>query len=189
LVSNFPANAATSGLSFSYSGANLAIDYLITAPESKGVGKLLSSPQLVTQNNAQAVVKQGTQIPVQTTINNTISVQDVDAVLRLQVTPQITAEGTVFMDVFVENTQIDSGVPLVNGVPALDTQSAQTKVLINDGGTVVIGGVMVSQQQTNVFQVPLVGSIPLIGHLFKRNEVSVSSQELLFFLTPRIMPG
>ena len=73
------------------------------------------------------------------------------------------------MDVLVENTQIDNGIPLVNGIPALDTQSAQTKVLISDGGTVVIGGVMVSQQQTNVFQVPLVGSVPLIGHLFKAN--------------------
>jgi type IV pilus assembly protein PilQ len=189
LVSNFPANAASSGVSFSYQGANLAIDYLITAAESKGVGKLLSSPQLVTQNNAQAIVKQGTQIPIQTTVNNTISTQYVDAVLELQVTPQITADGTVFMDVLVQNTQIDNGIPLVNGIPALDTESAQTKVLIGDGGTVVIGGVMVTQQQTNEFEVPLVGSIPLIGHLFKRNEINVQSQELLFFLTPRILPG
>jgi type IV pilus assembly protein PilQ len=189
LLSNFPANAPSSGLSFAHASPNFALDFIITAAESKGVGKLLSSPQLVTQNNAQAVVKQGQQIPIQTTVNNTISVQYVDAVLRLQVTPQITAEGTVYLDVLVENTQIDNGIPLVNGVPALDTQSAQTKVLINDGGTVVIGGVMVSTQQTNVFQVPLLGSVPLIGHLFKRNEVNVSSQELLFFLTPRILPG
>ena len=189
LMSNFPAVAPTSGLSFSHISPNFALDFLITASESKGVGKLLSSPQLVTQNNATAIVKQGTQIPIQTTINNTISVQYVDAVLKLQVTPQITADGNVFMDVLVENTQIDNGVPLVNGIPALDTQSAQTKVLIGDGGTVVIGGVMVSQQQTNVFQVPLLGSVPLIGHLFKETSVNVSSQELLFFLTPRILPG
>jgi type IV pilus assembly protein PilQ len=189
LLSNFPANAPSSSLIFAHASPNFALDFIITAAESKGVGKLLSSPQLVTQNNAQAEVKQGQQIPIQTTVNNTISVQYVDAVLRLQVTPQITADGTIFMDVTVENTQIDNGIPLVNGVPALDTQSAQTKVLINDGGTVVIGGVMVSTQQTNVFQVPLLGSVPLIGHLFKRNEVNVSSQELLFFLTPRILPG
>ena len=174
LVSNFPANAPTSGLSFLLLiGANFALDYMITAAESKGVGKLLSSPQLVTQNNAKAVVKQGAQIPIQTTINNTISVQYVDAVLRLQVTPQITADGTVFLDVLVENTQIDNGIPGQRH-PRADTQSAQTKVLINDGGTVVIGGVMVTQQQTNIQQVPLVGSIPLIGHLFKRTAVSVS---------------
>ena len=189
LMSNFPANAPTSGFSYSRVSPNFTLDFIITAAESKGVGKLLSSPQLVTQNNATAVVKQGQQIPIQTTINNTISVQYVDAVLKLQVTPQITADGNVFMDVVVENTQIDNGIPLVNGVPALDTQSAQTKVLINDGGTVVIGGVMVSQQHTNIFQVPLLGSVPLIGHLFKETSVSVQSQELLFFLTPRLLPG
>jgi len=189
LMSNFPAVAPTSGLTFSHVSPNFALDFILTAAEKRGVGKLLSSPQLVTQNNATAIVKQGQQIPIQTTINNTISVQYVDAVLKLQVTPQITADGNVFMDVLVENTQIDNGIPLVNGVPALDTQSAQTKVLIGDGGTVVIGGVMVSQQQTNVFQVPLLGSIPLIGHLFKETSVNVQSQELLFFLTPRLLPG
>lgn len=186
---NLPANAPTSGFLFSRASPNFTLDFIITAAESKGVGKLLSSPQLVTQNNALAEIKQGTQIPIQTTINNTISVQYVDAVLRLQVTPQITADGNVFMDVVVENTQIDNGIPLVNGIPALDTQSAKTKVLVGDGGTVVIGGVMVSQQQTNVFQVPLLGNVPLIGHLFKETSVHVQSQELLFFLTPRLLPG
>jgi type IV pilus assembly protein PilQ len=186
---NLPAVAPTSGFLFTRVSPNFTLDFFITAAESKGVGKLLSSPQLVTQNNAQATVKQGTQIPIQTTINNTISVQYVDAVLKLVVTPQITADGNIFMDVLVENTQIDNGIPLVNGIPALDTQSAQTKVLIGDGGTVVIGGVMVSQQQTNIFQVPLFGNIPLIGHLFKETSVKVQSQELLFFLTPRLIPG
>lgn len=186
---NLPAVAPTSGFMFSRVSPNLTLDFIITAAESKGVGKLLSSPQLVTQNNAMAMVKQGTQIPIQTTINNTISVQYVDAVLKLQVTPQVTADGNVFMDVLVENTQIDNGIPLVNGIPALDTQSAQTKVLVGDGGTVVIGGVMVSQQQTNVFQVPLFGNLPLIGHLFKETSVKVQSQELLFFLTPKLIPG
>src|SRR5690242_390038 len=186
---NLPAVAPTSGFLFSRVSPNFTLDFILTAAESKGVGKLLSSPQLVTQNNAVAEVKQGTMIPIQTTINNTISVQYVDAVLRLQVTPQITADGNVFMDVVVENTNIDSGIPLVNGIPALDTQSAKTKVLVSDGGTVVIGGVMVSQQQTNIFQVPLIGNIPLIGHLFKETSVNVKSQELLFFLTPRLIPG
>jgi type IV pilus assembly protein PilQ len=186
---NLPAVAPTSGFLFSRVSPNYTLDFIITASESKGVGKLLSSPQLVTQNNAQATVKQGTEIPIQTTINNTISVQYVDAVLRLQVTPQITADGNIFMDVLVENTQIDTGIPLVQGIPALSTQSAQTKVMVGDGGTVVIGGVMLSQQQTTINQVPLLGNIPLIGHLFKETSVSVQSQELLFFLTPRLIPG
>jgi type IV pilus assembly protein PilQ len=134
-------------------------------------------------------VKQGTKIPIQTTINNTISVQFVDAVLKLEVTPQITKDGTVFMDVLVENTQIDPGIPRVQGVPALNTQSAETKVLVADGGTVVIGGIIVSNQRVDISEVPLLGSLPLIGHLFRRNNISVTSQELLFFLTPRIIPG
>jgi type IV pilus assembly protein PilQ len=188
LLSNFPANAPTSGLAFEHVSANFALDYIITAAESKGVGKLLSNPQLVTQNNAVAVVKQGAEIPIQTTVNNTISTTYIDAVLKLQVTPQITSEGTVFLDVEVENTQADFSNE-VNGTPTLDTQSAQTKVLIEDGGTVVIGGVMTTQQNTTIQQVPLLGSVPVIGHLFSRTAVSVSTQELLFFLTPRILPG
>ena len=187
---NFSAGAPpTSGLGFSHRSPNFALDFFITAAEAKGVGKLLSKPKVITQNNEKAQVKQGTKIPIQTTINNTISVQFIDAVLKLEVTPQITAEGTVFMDVLVENTQIDAGIPRVQGVPALDTQAAETKVLVADGGTVVIGGIIISSQRVDITQVPLVGSLPLIGHLFKRTNVNVQSQELLFFLTPRIIPG
>ena len=163
------------------------MDLFITAAESKGVGKLLSKPKVITQNNEKATVKQGTKIPIQTTINNTISVQFIDAVLKLEVTPQITAEGTIFMDVLVENTQIDTGIPRVQGIPALNTQSAETKVTVADGGTVVIGGIIVSQQRVDISQVPLVGSLPLIGHLFRRTNTTTQSQELLFFLTPRII--
>jgi type IV pilus assembly protein PilQ len=186
---NLGASAPTSGLLLAHRSPNFAVDFFITAAEAKGVGKLLSKPRVVTQNNEKATVKQGTKIPIQTTINNTISVQFVDAVLKLEVTPQITAEGTVFMDVLVENTQIDPGIPRVQGVPALNTQSAETKVLVADGGTVVIGGIIVSNQRVDISEVPILGSLPLIGHLFRRNNIAVSSQELLFFLTPRIIPG
>lgn len=189
LNTNFSAGAPTSGIGFSHRSPNFAIDFFITAAEAKGVGKLLSKPRVVTQNNEKATVKQGTKIPIQTTINNTVSVQYVDAVLKLEVTPQITADGTVFMDVLVENTQVDNGIARVQGIPALDTQSAETKVLVSDGGTVVIGGIIVTQQRVDVTQTPIVGSLPLIGNLFKRTNVSVSSQELLFFLTPRIIPS
>ena len=190
LNTNFAAGAPpTSGFGFSHRSPNFAIDFFITAAESKGVGKLLSKPRVVTQNNEKATVKQGTKIPIQTTINNTVSVQYIDAVLKLEVTPLITAEGTVFMDVLVENTQIDNGIARVQGIPALDTQSAETKVLVADGGTVVIGGIIVTQQQVTITQTPVVGSLPLIGNLFKRTQTTVTSQELLFFLTPRIIPS
>lgn len=189
LNTNLSAATPTSGFGFSHRSPNFAVDFFITAAEAKGVGKLLSKPRVVTQNNEKAIVKQGTKIPIQTTINNTISVQFIDAVLKLEVTPQVTAEGTVFMDVLVENTQIDNGIPRVQGVPALNTQSAETKVLVGDGQTFVVGGIIISTQSNDVTEVPLVGSLPIIGHLFKRTNISVKSQELLFFLTPRIIPG
>jgi len=189
LLTNLPVGAPTSGIAYAFSSTNFALDMIITAAEQRGVGKLLSKPTVITQNNEKATVKQGTKIPVQTIINNTVSVQFVDAVLELDVTPQITADGTIFMDVTVENNQIDNGIPRVQGIPAIDTQSAETKVTVNDGATVVIGGVITTNQQTQIQQVPFVGSVPMLGNLFKHTTVSSTSQELLFFLTPRILPS
>ena len=188
LATNLAATAATSGLTYLFTSKNFALDFLLSAMESRGVGKILSEPKGITQNNDKLTVKQGQQIPIQTNINNTISVQYVDAVLKLEVTPQITAEGTVFLDITVENTQIDKSIE-VAGTPGLDTQSTQTKVLVSDGSTVVIGGVVVTNQNTTIAQVPLLGSVPLIGNLFKHTSISVSTQELMFFVTPRILPG
>jgi type IV pilus secretin PilQ/predicted competence protein len=189
LNSNLGASVPTSGFSYGFVSKNFALDMIITAAEQKGVGKLLSKPKIITQNNEKATVKQGTKIPVQTIVNNTVSVQFVDAVLELDVTPQITADGTIYMDVNVENDQIDGSIPRVQGIPAIDTQEAETKVTVNDGATVVIGGIIVTQQTTSVQQVPLIGSVPVLGNLFKHTTVNSTSQELLFFLTPRILPS
>ncbi len=189
LATNLGVGVPTSGIQYSFSSANFALDMIITAAEDRGVGKLLSKPKVITQNNEKATVKQGTKIPVSTIINNTVSVQFVDAVLELDVTPQITADGTIYMDVTVENDQIDASIPRVQGIPAIDTQAAETKVTVNDGATVVIGGIIVTQQRTDIQQVPFVGSVPLLGNLFKHTTVSSTSQELLFFLTPRILPS
>ncbi len=188
LATSLQTSVPTSGLQYLFASPNFALDFVIDAAETRGVGKLLSKPKVITQNNQKATVKQGTKIPVQTVVNNTVSVQFVDAVLELDVTPQITADGTVYMDVTVENDQIDQAIPRVQGIPAIDTQSAETKVTVVDGATVVIGGIIVTQQQTAVSQVPLVGSVPVLGNLFKHTTVSSTSQELLFFLTPRILP-
>lgn len=189
LNTNLGASGPTSGITFAHTEPNLALDLVLTAAETKGIGRLLSQPKLITQDNQKATVQQGTKIPVQTVVNNTISVQFIDAVLQLEVTPQITADGTIFMNVHVENTAIDPAIPRILGIPALDTQSENTKVLVADGGTVVIGGIILSSQRNDISQVPLFGSIPVIGHLFKHTAVSTESQELLFFLTPRILPG
>jgi type IV pilus assembly protein PilQ len=189
LNTNLGATTPTSGLSYLFGSTNFALDEVISAAESRGDGKLLSKPRVATQNNVKATVKQGVEIPIQTVVNNTISVQYVDAVLELEVTPLVTAEGTVFLDVHVENTQIDPAIPRVEGIPALDTESADTKILVNNGGTVVIGGIIITSSQTTTNEVPFLGEIPVIGYLFKHLSVMTSSQELLFFLTPRILPS
>ena len=123
LITNLGAATPTSALSYAFSSSNFALDFIISAAEENGVGKLISKPKVITQNNEKATVKQGTKIPVQTVVNNTVSVQFVDAVLELDVTPQITADGTVYMDVTVKNDQIDQAIPRVQGIPAIDTQS------------------------------------------------------------------
>jgi type IV pilus assembly protein PilQ len=188
LATNFPV-AATSGFLFGHRSPNFALDVILQAAESRDIAKVLSKPRIITQNNVRAEVKQGTRIPVQTVVNNTISTQFIDVVLKLEVKPQITAEGTVFLDIDIENTAIDEGIARINGIPALATQATTTQVLIADGGTVVVGGVMITTNATNVSQVPLLGSIPVLGHLFKSTVVSTDTRELLFFITPRILPG
>jgi len=156
--------------------------------ESRGLLKILSRPRVVTQNNLQATVKQGVKIPVVTAaqLGGPPTTSYVDASLRLQVTPQITAEGTIFMNLEIENTTPDFGHQ-VAGNPSLLTQLETTQVLVSDGGTVAIGGVIQTQNSVNVFQVPLLGDIPVLGNLFKRRSVSTQTQELIFFITPKIV--
>jgi type IV pilus assembly protein PilQ len=189
LFSNLGAVGPTSGMSFINATNNMQIDVLLTMAESRGLLKVLSRPRVVTQNNIQAVVKQGTKIPIMTSasLGAPATATYVDAFLRLTVTPQITSEGTIFLNVDVENTLPDFGHTNSSGNPALITQQATTQVLVTDGGTVVIGGVIQTQNSMAVSQVPLLGDIPYLGNLFKHRSVTTSDSELIFFITPRII--
>ena len=191
LFSNLGASGPTSGLEFTNFSNNVRIDLLLTMAESRGLLKILSRPRVITQNNIQAVIKQGTKIPIvtQAQLGGPPTTTYVDAFLRLTVTPQITSEGTIFLNVDVENTIPDySRASSSNGNnPALITQQATTQVLVTDGGTVVIGGVIQTQNSLTVSQVPLLGDIPYLGNLFKHRGVQTSDQELIFFITPRII--
>ncbi|HLX85177.1 MAG TPA: type IV pilus secretin PilQ [Terriglobales bacterium] len=191
LFSNLGATGPTSGLEFSNFSNNVRLDLVLTMAESRGLLKILSRPRIVTQNNIQAVVKQGTKIPIVTNsqLNGPPTTTYVDALLRLTVTPQITSEGTIFLNVDVENTIPDySRATNANGNnPALITQQATTQVLVTDGGTVVIGGVIETNNSLTVSQVPVLGDIPYLGNLFKHRTVNTSTQELIFFITPRII--
>jgi len=188
LFSNLGATGPTSGLQLVNATNNMRIDLILTMAESRGLLKVLSRPRVVTQNNIQAVVKQGVKVPVVTAaqLGGPPTVSYVDAFLRLTVTPQITSEGTIFLNVDVENTLPDFG-NAVNGNPTLITQQATTQVLVTDGGTVVIGGVIQTQNSLSIAQVPVLGDIPYLGNLFKHRTVQTSNQELIFFITPRIV--
>ncbi|HLB89875.1 MAG TPA: type IV pilus secretin PilQ [Terriglobales bacterium] len=188
LFSNLPVTSPTSGLSFTNASNNYRIDAILTMAESRGLLKILSRPRVVTQNNIQALVRQGVRVPIvtQAQLGGPPTVTYVDAFLRLTVVPQITSENTIFLNVDVENTTPDFG-RTVQGNPTLITQQATTQVLVTDGGTVVIGGVIQTQNSVNIAQVPVLGNIPGLGNLFKRRSVSTSNQELIFFITPRII--
>jgi len=188
LFSNLGVTSPTSGIGFQNSSNNIRIDAILTMAESRGLLKVLSRPRVVTQNNIQALVRQGVRVPIvtQAQLGGPPTVTYVDAFLRLTVTPQITSEGTIFLNVDVENTTPDFGQQ-VQGNPTLITQQATTQVLVTDGGTVVIGGVIQTQNSINVSQVPLLGNIPILGNLFRHTQVHTSNQELIFFITPRII--
>jgi type IV pilus assembly protein PilQ len=164
------------------------LDVALTALERSGKGRVLSTPRLTTQNNVAAEVGQGVQIPIQTVANNTVTVTFKEALLKLMVTPQITAAGTVIMQVTIENASADFSRQ-VNGIPPIDTQRAQTQVQVNDGATTVIGGIFVSREQSSTDRTPLMSRIPLLGWLFRRDSIQDESRELLIFITPRIIKG
>jgi type IV pilus assembly protein PilQ len=164
------------------------LDLALSALERSGKGRVLSTPRLTTQNNIEAEVAQGVQIPIQTTANNTVSVSFRDAVLLLKVTPQITSANTVIMRITVENASPDFSRQ-VNNIPPIDTQRAITQVQVHDGATTVIGGIFVSREQSSNNRVPLLHRIPLLGWLFRRDSITDESRELLIFITPRILRG
>jgi type IV pilus assembly protein PilQ len=171
----------------SYAQARYIINAAIAAAETRSEAKTISRPSIITQNNVPGTVQQGSQIPIQTTINNTISIQYVSAALTLKVTPQVTEDGNIFLDINVTNSS--PGAVLTSAGPSINTQSASTQVLVPDGGTVVFGGVTVTSRSKSASYVPLLGSIPLLGNLFKTRNVQDSDNELLFFVSPKILPG
>jgi type IV pilus assembly protein PilQ len=187
---NLPVPGASSALGLSLGAINGAfgIDVAITALERQGKVKILSTPRVTTQNNKQAEVTQGFQIPIQTQQNNTVSVTFKDAALKLLVTPQITGANTVIMRIILENGQPDFS-RAVNGNPSINTQRAETSVQVADGVRTVIGGILQTTETNSVDKTPGVSNIPLLGWLFKRTDSRNESQELVIFITPRIIRG
>jgi type IV pilus assembly protein PilQ len=161
------------------------LDLAISAMERRGEGRVLSTPRVSTQNNVEAEITQGVQIPVQTQANNSIAVSFKDAALTLRVRPQITSAGTIIMRVVLENAAPDYSRS-VNGIPPIDTQRAVTTVLVADGDTTVIGGIATQRVQQSTGRTPGLHRVPWLGRLFRRDDHSDDQRELLIFITPRI---
>lgn len=180
--------AATSalGLTLGAVDGSLNLDLVLSAAEHEGHVETLSSPRVTTQNNVQAMIVQGDQIPIQTVANNTVTVQFKDAALRLAVTPQITVADTVILQLEIDNDFVNYGES-VNGVPPVVTQRAVTTVQVADGATTVIGGIYQRGRQRRTDGVPGLSRIPWLGRLFRRRARSESTDELMIFLTPRIV--
>jgi type IV pilus assembly protein PilQ len=165
------------------------ISALITAAESRGEAKTVATPRVTALNNRPAQIESGSQIPVQTTQaasgTAVVTTTFVSVPLRLSITPQITDVGTVILRVTIENNTINTGIA-VGGVPGIDTQRMQTEVLVPDGGTTVMGGVLADTEGETRQRTPGLASIPIVGNMFKRKLTTRQSSEILFFITPHI---
>ena len=165
------------------------ISALITLAESRGEAKTVATPRVTALNNRPAQIESGSQIPVQTTQaasgTAVVTTTFVSVPLRLSITPQITDVGTVILRVTIENNTINTGIA-VGGVPGIDTQRMQTEVLVPDGGTTVMGGVLADTEGETRQRTPGLASIPIVGNLFKRKLTTRQSSEILFFITPHI---
>jgi type IV pilus secretin PilQ/predicted competence protein len=177
-------------LSFTDVLGTFNLDLALLAAEAQGFIKVVSAPRVTTQDNEAAEIQSGFQIPYQTRVNFTTTVTYLDATLRLSVTPQITEAGTVIMDIAVQKNEPATGLAIEGaaGTP-LTTRQARTRLMVRDGGTAVIAGIFQTRDNRSESRVPFVHNIPVFGALFRSHNISTSHDELLIFITPRIVRG
>jgi type IV pilus assembly protein PilQ len=193
LISNLPVASPAGQIAFTL--LNLASGNLInlelSALEADHRGKVVSSPRVITADNQKAVIEQGTEVPYVTpsSSDSPATVEFKKAVLRLDVTPQITPDNRIIMNVEIRKDSVGTRVQLGGGfeVPSIDTKNVTTQIAVNNGDTAVIGGIFEEEIRNDVDKVPLLGDIPVLGYLFKTQGRSSSKTELLVFLTPRIV--
>lgn len=181
------AGAGTFGISFLNS--KVLLDLELSAFESNGSAEVVSQPKVITGDKQQASIESGQSIPFQTTDDGDVSIQFEEAVLRLDVTPQITPDDRIIMDLIITQDSV-SGEEIISNtssVPIIDTTELETQVLVADGQTIVLGGIYQQTTSSTTDKVPFFGDIPYVGRLFRRNTNSNEKQELLIFITPRIL--
>lgn len=189
-----PATGGSFALSLFNAAATRILNLELTALQSDGLGKIISSPRIVTANNVEATIEDGSEIPYVTLQNSggtsTATVSFKPAKLALVVTPQITPEGTVKMALTVKKEEPDyTRAVVLNGYanPPIKSSVVKTNAVVENGGTVVIGGVFINDLQNTVDKVPLLGDLPALGWLFKHKKEQGTRRELLVFITPRII--
>jgi type IV pilus assembly protein PilQ len=173
------------GIAFGILKDNLRLDLALSALESSGNAKIVSSPKVVTVDNKEATIEQGTQIPYSTVSASGTNTQFVDATLRLKVTPHITPDGRVSMKVEAQNDSPGEATP--TGQLAINKKKATTEVLIQDGDTAVIGGIMQVARQESQAGLPWLSKIPVLGYLFRKDTNTARNRELLIFITPKVL--
>jgi type IV pilus assembly protein PilQ len=184
-----PTSAITLG--FLNAAQTFGLDLRLSAIEDTGRAKIISSPKILTLDNRSAVIKQGKKIPVTTlqsggTGASTYTTTYIDANLKLTVTPQIAPDGSIQLRLEVNKDQPDFANKDFLGNPAIDIKQALTQVMLNDGETVVIGGIITSNETNDDNEVPGLGRVPVLGWLFKKQTKETHKTELLIFITPRI---
>jgi len=187
---NLPVANPAGSLGLALLGEDFLVDLEISAAQAEGRGEIISSPRVITANQKEAVIEQGVEIPYQEAASSgATTTQFKKAVLSLTVTPQITPDDRVIMDLEVTQDTVGEFVPSATGglVPSIDTRKVLTQVLVNDGETVVLGGIFETEQRDEEDKVPLLGDIPVMGRLFKRTNTASAKRELLIFVTPKIL--
>lgn len=187
---NVPVSNPVGQFAVSILNSNFEVDLELSALQAEGKGEVVSSPRVITANQQQAEIEQGVEIPYQNASSSgATTVQFKKAVLSLQVTPQITPDDRILMNIEVHKDSVGSYVPTANGgqVPSIDTRTVTTQVLVDNGDTVVLGGIYEITRNTTVNKVPLLGDIPLLGVLFRQTQNTNNKDELLIFVTPKIL--
>ncbi|MEZ5497811.1 MAG: type IV pilus secretin PilQ [Steroidobacteraceae bacterium] len=187
---NLPVSNPAGRLAFMVLGSDYVVDLELSAAESEGRGEIISSPRVITANQKEASIEQGVEIPYQESASSgatTISFKK--AVLSLKVTPQITPDNRIILDLNVKKDSVGQVVVASGGVnvPSIDTREITTQVLVNDGQTVVLGGILETERRDTSTKVPYLGDIPVLGRLFKTTQDTNNKDELLIFVTPKIL--
>jgi type IV pilus assembly protein PilQ len=187
---NLPVTSAAGKLALAVLGSDYIVDLELSAMQAEGRGEIKSSPHVITANQKEASIEQGVEIPYQQAASSgATTVEFKKAVLALKVTPQITPDNRIILDLNVKKDSVGSVIVTSGGVgvPSIDTREISTQVLVNDGQTVVLGGILETEERRDETKVPYLGDVPVLGRLFKTTRRTNNKDELLIFVTPKIL--